>query len=105
MGTGQNIELEEIDISSKTNINQISFSNLNSDSKIILPSKAASKAFKSLVWNWFILDPEDHTNAICQVAGCPYPLVSRGRNAKYGKQGLTTSGMRRHLLARHGKKV
>ena len=28
----ENIELEEIDISSKTNINQISFSNLNSDS-------------------------------------------------------------------------
>ena len=67
-------------------------------------SRALSK-FTSPVWDWFTLDPEDHTNAICQVSGCSYPVVSRGKIRKAGKQGLTTSIMRKHLFSNHGKKV
>ena len=110
----EDFELEEIDLSNDDteNISQLYDSEPKSDTDTMQqpdldfsqPSKSRkSKAFKSPIWNWFILDPEDHTNAICQVAGCPYPTVSRGRMRKAGKQGLTTSVIRNHLKKRHGK--
>jgi len=100
----------EIDLSN-TNI-ETSETQVDSSSEIILEldpspplrSRGVTK-WTSPVWNWFILDPEDHTNAICQLTGCPNPFVSRGRVQKAGSRGLTTSLMRKHLFNHHGKRV
>ena len=110
-------ELEEIDLSDDCNesvdLAELSESNLDTDSETVMeldpsssqPQKSRGPKWKSPVWNWFSLDPEDLTNAICQVAGCSYPFVSRGNMRKAGKQGLTTSMMRKHLFNHHGQKV
>jgi len=94
---------------------EISESKTNPNSEIILElDQKSSKPvapwmptkWKSPVWNWFILDSDDQTKAICQVTGCSNPFVSRGKISKnWGKQALTTYLMRRHLFIQHGKKV
>ena len=56
------------------------------------------RTFKSSVlWNWFIIDPEDHTNGLCQIVGCSKPLLSRGT----GGAKLTNSNFKRHLQRYH----
>ena len=56
----------------------------------------------SPVWEHFLDDSNDYTNAICQVAHCKHPTVSRGKTGT-SKGSLSNHALKTHLMKHHPK--
>ena len=56
----------------------------------------------SPIWRFFKEDPDDYTNAICNVPGCKHPIVSRGKSGA-ARGALTTGTLTDHVKNNHHK--